>query len=101
MAHEMFFLIGGVVCAGPISKSSGKFLSCITFSNVVLCDFEVLNIKPSYTNLKANERVMALAIPYKPLLVILNELYPNLKKDIITKSCLRHNIIKKSISEQI
>ena len=76
-------------------------MKCLYFENAIFADLEVLTKVPAYTNFRAKDKVIALAIPCKPLLAILNEQYPQLKKEILTKVSNRHREMKKILKEQI
>ena len=90
MQYELILMIEGLVIVGPISKNTGHLVSCLSFTNAILGDFEVINKLPAYTTFRASERVVAFVIPAKALRVILDNIYPELKKEIIAMVCHRH-----------
>ena len=76
-------------------------VQCLSFSKAVFGDFEILTKQCAYANYRAAEYIIALAIPFKPFLAILNEQYPDLKKEIFAKVSNKHRQIKKTIKEKV
>ena len=97
----MLFMIEGVVDVGPLHKDTGQLIHCLSFKNAILGDYEVMNNEPAYTNFRAKDRVVALAIPDKPLKIILDSVYSDLKKDMLAKVCYRHLLIRRDLRSNV
>ena len=99
MQHELLFMTEGTAYMGPVNRDTNTQLRCLAFSNSMLADLEVFTKSKSYTSFRVYKRIVALAIPDKPLHDILNAFYPQLKKDIIAKVNNRHREMKIILEE--